>query len=304
MGDDPYNPTYEYVAYIDEAGDPGLRNLRPDCPTGSSEWFILSAVVVAKKFEMPVRDWVADMIRATGRTQRTDLHFRALHEAHKALVCTMLASQNVRCFSICSHKKSLLDWPHSPALRAMQNQDWFYSFLSRYLLERVTYFVSEHSKKTTGDIKRVKIIFSERGGLNVGQMTAYYDKLRHQTRSGRMVLKRGNIVWEAFHPLLLKRANPKVSSGLQLADIVASSFFTACDQYNTLNCDPQYALLLRDRVARCPDKRGGLISGYGVKILPEFEPEKLLPIQSEVFRKYGYPKEWWAPVPTTPPYFK
>lgn len=304
MGDDPYNPDYEYVAYIDEAGDPGLRNLRPDCPTGSSEWFVLSAVVIAKKFEMPVRDWVSDMITATGRSQRKDLHFRALHDAHKSLVCTMLANLNVRCFTICSHKKSLLKWPHSPSLRAMQNQDWFYSFLSRYLLERVTDFVAAHSKRTSGSTKRVKIVFSDRGGLSVGQMSAYYDKLQHQTRSGRMVLKRGNITWDAFHRLLLRRANPKASAGLQLADIVASSFFTACDQYNTLNCNPKYALFLRDRMARKPDTVGGQISGYGVKLLPKFEPEKWLPIQSTVFREYGYPEEWWAPVPSTPPYFK
>lgn len=131
-------------------------------------------------------------------------------------------------------------------------------------------------------------------------MTAYYDKLRNQTRSGGMVLRRGNLDWDTFHPLLLKRANHKASAGLQLADIVASSFFSACDQYNTLNCNPAFALSLRDRMARMPDRRTGLAAGYGVKLLPRFTPSDWLPIQSEVFRSYGYPKEWWAPVPTSP----
>src|ERR1700733_6065863 len=169
MSGDPYKPDYDYVAYIDEAGDPGLKRLRPDVPTGSSEWFVLSAIVVSKKHEMAVRDWTAAMIAETGRHQRTDLHFRNLHESHRTLVCTMLANNPVRCFAVCSHKKSLLNWPHSPALKEMQNQDWFYSFLSRYLLERVTHFVAAHSTKATGSTKRVKIVFSERGGLNVGQ---------------------------------------------------------------------------------------------------------------------------------------
>lgn len=301
MGGDPYKPDYDYVAYIDEAGDPGLKGLRPDVHAGSSEWFVLSGVVASRAHEMAIRDWVAEMIKATGRHQRKYLHFRDLHEGHKTLVCNMLANHRIRCFAIASHKRSLLDWPHSESLRRMKNQDWFYSFLTRFLLERVTHFVGQHARKTTGAAKRVKVVFSERGGMNVGQMTAYYDKLKHQSRSGRMVLKRGNLDWDTFHPLLLKHANPKVSAGLQMADVVASSFFSACDQYNTLNCDPSFALLLHKRMARAPDKPSGQISGYGVKVLPKYEPDKWLPIQSEIFRAYGYPKEWWAPAPTTPP---
>jgi hypothetical protein len=300
MSGDPYKPDYDYVAYVDEAGDPGLKRLRPHVPTGSSEWFVLAAIVVARKHELPLRDWIPAMIAAIGRHQRKDLHFRDLHESHKRLICTMLVNHPVRCFAVCSHKRSLIGWPHNPSLPMMRNQDWFYSFMTRFLLERVTRFVSEHSQKHHGETRRVKIVFSERGGLNVGQMTAYYDKLRHQTRAGTVVLNRVNLIWDAFHPLLLHHANPRASAGLQLADIVASSFFTACDQHNTLNCDPTYALLLRDRMGRAPDSRAGVIPGYGVKLLPKFEPEKWLPIQSKVFRDYGYPNEWWPPVPPTP----
>ena len=295
MTGDPYKPDCDYVAYVDEAGDPGLKRLRPKHPKGSSEWFVLSGVVISKVHEMPLRNWVAGMIEATGRTQRKDLHFRALHEGHKALVCRMLAARQVRCFVIASYKKSLQNWPHNPVLPLMRNQDWLYSFLSRYLLERVTHFVADHSRRKFGSVKRVKVVFSERGGLNVGQICAYLDKLKHQTRGGKVILNRGNLEWEAFHMALMHRANHRVSAGLQLADIVASSFFTACDQYNTLNCDPSFALALRDRMARVPDRRSGLVAGYGLKVLPKFRPEQWLPIQAQIFRECGYPKEWWGP---------
>jgi hypothetical protein len=304
MAGDPYKPDYDYVAYVDEAGDPGLKQLRPEHAAGSSEWFVLSAVVVQKAHEFAVRDWVVAIIEAAGRRQRKYLHFRALHEGHKRLACSMLASKQVRCFAIASHKKSLLDWPHNPSLPRMRNRDWFYAFLSRYLLERVTHFVADHSKRTCGSVRRVKVIFSDRGGLNVAQMNAYYEKLKHQHRAGTTILNRGNLVWDSFHHSLMRHASYRVSAGLQLADIVASSFFTACDQYNTLKCDPAFALLLRDRMARAPDKRKGQISGYGVKVLPKFEPGNWLPVQSQVFREYGYPMEWWDPVPPNPPYFK
>jgi|SRR5579871_1897924 len=304
MSGDPYKPGYDYVAYIDEAGDPGLKRLRPKHPKGSSEWFVLSGVVIAKEHEMPMRDWVAAMLEATGRSQRKDIHFRALHEGHKELVCRMLAARQVRLFAICSHKKSLLTWPHNPVLRMMNNQDWFYCFMSRYLLERITHFVADHSRRKHGAVKKLKVVFSDRGGLNVGQMNAYLEKLQHQARAGTTVLKHGRIVWETYHHSLLHHANHRVSAGLQLADIVASSFFLGCDQYHTLDCDPSYALALRERMARAPDTKRGLISGYGVKVLPEFEPENWLPIQAKIFQKYGYPSERWDPAPPTPRYFK
>ena len=159
---------YHYVAYVDEAGDPGLKRIRPVDPQGSSEWFVLSGVVVSAENELAVRDLIPEMLEATRGNQklgqRSDLHFRAMNDNHKSLVCSMLASKPVRCFCICSHKKSLLEWKHNPVLYRMQNQDWFYSFLTRYLLERVTHFVVHNSKKVHGETKRVKIVYSERGG--------------------------------------------------------------------------------------------------------------------------------------------
>lgn len=51
MGDDPYNPDYEYIAYIDESGETGLKNILSIDANGSSEWFILSLVLVPKSEE-------------------------------------------------------------------------------------------------------------------------------------------------------------------------------------------------------------------------------------------------------------
>jgi hypothetical protein len=40
-------PKVAYVAYIDESGDDGLTRVRPIDPDGATEWFVISAVVVA-----------------------------------------------------------------------------------------------------------------------------------------------------------------------------------------------------------------------------------------------------------------
>ena len=51
MGVGPQIPDYEYVAYIDEAGDQGLRKVKPIDPDGASEWLIVSDVTSAEPHE-------------------------------------------------------------------------------------------------------------------------------------------------------------------------------------------------------------------------------------------------------------
>jgi hypothetical protein len=48
-------------------------------------------------------------------------------------------------------------------------------------------------------------------------------------------------------------------------------------------------------MAREPDNNNGRISGFGVKLLPSFAKAKLDADQTEIFRHYGYPRQWWDP---------
>ena len=50
-------PEYHYVAYIDEAGDPGLQRVKPLDANGSSEWLVLSAVVIGAPSEKHIAPW-------------------------------------------------------------------------------------------------------------------------------------------------------------------------------------------------------------------------------------------------------
>lgn len=56
-------PGYDYVAYIDEAGDPGLRRVKPDDVNGSSEWMMVSAVVMRAEHEAAVGGWISEADR-------------------------------------------------------------------------------------------------------------------------------------------------------------------------------------------------------------------------------------------------
>lgn len=86
--------TYRYMAYIDEAGDDGLRAVKPLDQDGSSEWLILSAVVVAADRERELSDWIAVMMDAVRAHQRqlNVLHFSKLFPTSRRIVCSSIAT--------------------------------------------------------------------------------------------------------------------------------------------------------------------------------------------------------------------
>jgi len=52
---------YEYILYIDEAGDDGLEKVKPLDSNGASEWLCIGAVLVRAINEIKVVDWVKDI---------------------------------------------------------------------------------------------------------------------------------------------------------------------------------------------------------------------------------------------------
>ncbi|WP_334130055.1 DUF3800 domain-containing protein [Sneathiella sp.] len=283
---------YKYVAYIDEAGDDGLKVIRPMDQSGSSEWLILSAVVVRAEREQEVKGWVKSIQDELWNYHSKTIHFAKLNQNKKLFVCDALSKLGARYFVVCSNKKNMLRY-ENPRASKIPSTNWFYCWLTRILLERVTHFVHWHSIKETGTPQKVKIEYSSRGGLSYSQMSAYYDWIRYQ--GDNTFLKAGKIYWEVLKYELLKVYAAEERAGLQLADVVASSFFKACDIYNTGACDPRFAMLLAPKIARFKDQAREKAAGYGVKLMPNLRTANLDPTQEEVFRYYGYPYEWWDP---------
>jgi hypothetical protein len=292
MSGDPYNPDYEYLAYIDESGETGLRNILGVDTKGSSEWFILSLLLIPKSEEQNIANWVRDMIQRTGRNQLRDLHFAKLPDAYKGDVSTALAEKPVKGFVICSNKKNMRRYRNVRAER-MAVKDWYYCWLSRLALERASHFVWRRSVQKYGAPKRMKIIFSERGGLRIGQIGAYYHWIKQQSLNDNLYISWGDVEWETIHPLPIDKEFHKNLEGLKLADVLAAAFFGACDDRQSGPCQPTYAENLRPIVARFPHTNTGRYSGYGVKLLPKWSEAKLRFPQQTVFRRYGYPLQLW-----------
>jgi len=282
--------TYKYIAYIDESGDPGLKRVKPLDNPGSSEWLMVSAVVIAAEREAEVRTWAVELMEKMKSHQMRDLHFQKLTPARKLLACQHVADLPVRCFVVASNKQNMRGW-RNPFAEKIPSDNWFYCWMTRLLLERVTHWVARRSLQDYGSTQRVKLVYSERGGLSYGQLKAYYEWLR--SKGNNQVLPLGNIVYDTIDMRLIEVVNHVDHDGLKLPDIVASAFFKAADKHDTGACDPQFALALKPRMAISPDDS---ISGYGVKLMPKFGPlaRQVAPEQIQIFRSYGYPKQWWV----------
>lgn len=71
-----------FVVYIDESGDEGVK-----FADGSSEWFVLSAVITRRATDLETVKLVDDVRQALGKPDKKPLHFRDLRHEHRLRYC-------------------------------------------------------------------------------------------------------------------------------------------------------------------------------------------------------------------------
>lgn len=296
---------YEYVAYIDEAGEPGLSKVRPLDPEGSSEWLVVSGVVVRREYENHGDLWLSEMMSSFRNFKAKRVHFLKLNEENKLIACDYLSRRPIKIFAVCSNKKNMKGYNNPFAALRSLDKNWFYCWLTRVLLERITHFIQTDSIITHGKLKKIKLIYSHRGGLSYSQLSAYFDLIKMQGRVGGLYLELGKVYFECLDRRLVEVIPHFEHNGLVPADIAASAFFKACDIYHTRACDPRFAEALKPRIASTDFMADGEIescrtyAGYGVKLLPSFGGARMTRDQQQIFRFYGYPIQWWDPTPPT-----
>jgi hypothetical protein len=222
MQNSPDTPEYDYIAYIDESGDDGLKSVKPRSFPGSSEWLVLSAVVIRAANESKVAGWVQNIRSGFRSNQARALHFADLSHSNKIAVCKKMASLDVRCFAVASNKKNMQGYSNPDACK-IPSQCWFYCWMTRVLLERVSRFVLDRAMMEYGEPRLLRIEYSARGGLKYNQMNAYYEWLR--MKRANPYLPWGKICFEVIHQNLLRvyssRRCPR-SNGLSVAPRIRS----------------------------------------------------------------------------------
>lgn len=263
-------PPVGYIAYIDEAGDDGLEKIKTIKETGASEWMVIAAVLIKAERETEVVGWVKEIIKKLKQHQINHLHFRNLKPNKKLIVCSEIATLNVRLFAVLSHKRNMQGYKNLHAEKAKVNRTaWFYCWMTHLLLERVTDYCGRRTISDYGSARTIRFEFSDRGGVNIEDIKAYYKYLGDQSRIGMLYNSTFDLDWSVVDTKEMYIFPNKMRAGLQLADSLASGFFSGLERSADGSTKPELAKNFSPRI--CMDRKGRKY-GFGVKLMPTWVP--------------------------------
>lgn len=294
-----------YIAFIDESGDPGLKST-------ASDWFIPSAVLVRVENEPLIQGWIAKIKEPMKNQKRADLHFTKLNLGMRRRACEVLATHPVRAFTNISRKANMVNYRNlrveNRASRRMYldddtwvlrpENDWFQNWMTKVLIERVTWFCARLSMKEHREHRIVKIVVGTRDGFYIESLINYLKVDRDNELTKKDTLKL-HPNWHVLDWDQIVEAPAASTPGLQLADIVCGAFSHAVDKKRYGRCDASYAKTLKKIVAKGADSRR---ANCGVTAWPRPLTKgnrRLDPDQEEIFRFYGLGEKWLGrPGPT------
>jgi hypothetical protein len=275
---------YEYLLFIDEAGDDSLKRVRPIDETGGTEWLAISGFLVRHTHKGELENWLREIRADINSTQGPTLHFRKLSPSKKRRACQLLASKPCKAFVVLSNKKNLRGYTNKRAGDARGGKNWFYNFCVRLLMERATDACFRDSQKHFGSPRILKVVFSNKGGHSYGQTKAYWEILKNQAAANSTFLKKREIRREVLRFDQVDYLPHYMHPGLQFADIVASAFYQASDELD-VKWDPEFARLLSPIIAT----EHGVARDYGICLQPTpCDKGRLTENQKVIFREFGY----------------
>ena len=235
-----------FIAYVDESGDEGFS-----FAAGSSEWFVLSALLLRRETELEavkVLDGVKGLFK---KELRRPLHFRKLDHHQRVAYVTELAKHRarMRTISVLVHKPSLKD------VERFKGKYLLYRYATRFLLERVLWFCRDHRRAGTGD-GTVEVIFSNRRNMSYEEIRAYLDVLRSKPDV--------KIDWSAIRRDQVDSLPHDQRRGLQIVDAVASSYWYGLNPNVYGQTEDRYARILHPLAYA----RYGRYAAYGLKFFP------------------------------------
>ncbi len=251
-----------FVAYIDESGDEGFR-----FGAGSSEWFVLSAVVIRAADDLAqvkLVDEVRDRLNQDRKPEfriplRKPIHFRDLKHEPRKFYAARLGSSEVKTVTVMIHKPDLT----SPEKFQAETRLYFYAI--RLLVERISWCCRDHRRKEDAGDGSVNLVLSNRAMMDYQALNAYLCHLEANRVALDYRAAPGIIRPEQFETHTHGRR-----MGLQVAGAVAGSYYYAVWTNPYGFTEDAYARLLLSRAYR----HEGTLWGYGVKIVPRETEER------------------------------
>lgn len=222
----------QYNVYIDESGDEGIKR--------GSEWFVLTAVIVPKEYDLILSNKIVKIKEVMGMSRKDQLHWNKILKYEKKMqIIYDLISENFKIIHVAINTYQI---------NKLKSKDLYPYFMS-YLIERVSYFVS-NNKGTCN------IFISTRNENNKQKNNYLKAELMNKRRYHHIITKCIENI---------KFIDNRERNLLQLADVCCSSFAQAV-KYNTEQ-EWEYVLKLKSNIWNYK----GLIIGYGIKFYPPLE---------------------------------
>lgn len=248
---------HSYIAYIDESGDDGLpghfRN--PGGEGGPSHWLSIGATVWRHSRDLDMAACAKEIIaKLPARKRHKPLHFKDLDHAQRVMAVTHLAPRKFRTTGVFAHKPVIPE-----GIYIEKNQ--LYHYMTRYLIERLSWLCRDLRKTVPEGDGKVKIVFSRRGGMDYQDFQNYLHILRGTDDPDIQ------IHWPVIDIEAVQAMDHASRYGLQLADLAISGLRSALEFDAYGNLEPRFAEILKSRVY---ERQGNYLS-YGAKLVPTAE---------------------------------
>ena len=248
---------HSFVAYIDESGDDGLVGhfRQPGGDGGPSHWLGIGATVwrLSRDLDMVgcAREIVANLPK---QKQDKPLHFTELDHAQRVMAVHKLVEHRFRTCVVFAYKPIIPD-----GIYTEKNQ--LYHYMTRYLIERISWLCRDFRRFAPEGDGKVKIIFSRRGGMNYADFQDYLRRLKGADNPDIQ------IHWPVIDIDGVEATDHGSLYGLQLADLAVSGLRSALEFDLYGNVEPRFAEALKSKVYR---RQKNFLS-YGAKCVPTCE---------------------------------
>ena len=239
----------ELNAYIDESGDEGFED-------GSTQWFIISSVVVDKSNDRDVAR-VIDNIKSRlwGDITRQPLHWVRLRHNQKQVVIQEISKQSFTLLSVALEKKYLVRErfdSHYDRANRMKFRWAMYFYATKLLVERICKYAERQEAI-------VNLIFENRGSISYKDLRDYLTLMTEYPGpySRSPTIQRRRI--KSLEP-----KNKETKKLLQVADACSGALKYALEINRYGNVDGSYLMGLADEF----DRPGGRLWGIGLKLFP------------------------------------
>jgi len=243
-----------FIVYIDESGDEGFV-FNAD-GSGSSRWFVLSAVVIRQVNDLQMVSCVKEVRKVLKKLPKTPLHFVDLRHEQRVPYIRRIGNLPIRTVSVLVYKP-LINEPEK-----FQNTKYLlYHYATRMLLERVSWLCRDQRRAGEGD-GFAEVIFSNRSNMSYKDIREYLSLLLRQSEANPQNVQIDRTV---IDPNRIRSVEHSKLAGLQAADAVASGFHFAVKVNRYGETEPGYLLHLRKTLYR----HQAQTMGYGIKVWPE-----------------------------------